>query len=122
MTNFFQNSAVKMTKQGYFEMCEAMGTTPVEEEIPVELADFPPEVQGAFEIYQVLQDVWEPMSGTYMGKNMNGISDLFNIYQVSQDEKRFLLELISLIDVERSSQIEVKRKQEDSLKNKKSPP
>ena len=103
-------------------MCEALDTTPVEEQIPVELVDFPPEIQSAFEIYQVLQDVWEPMSGTYMGKNMNGISDLFQIYQVSQDEKRFVLELIALIDVERSSQIDVKRKQEDSLKNRKSPP
>jgi predicted nucleotidyltransferase component of viral defense system len=111
-----------MTKEGYFEMCEALGTAPVEEQIPVELADFPPEIQQAFEVYQVLQDVWEPMSGTYMGKNMNGISDLFQIYQVPQDERRFVIELIALIDVERSSQIDVKRKQEDSLKNKKSPP
>jgi hypothetical protein len=111
-----------MNKDQYFEMCEMMGTDVFEEEIPVELADFPPEIQQAFEVYQMLQDVWEPMSGTYMGKNMNGISDLFQIYQIPQDERRFVLELIALIDVERSSQIDVKRKQEDSLKNKKSPP
>ncbi len=111
-----------MTKEGYFEMCEALGTAPVEEQIPVELSDFPPEIQSAFEIYQVLQDMWEPMSGAYIGKNMNGISDLMQIYQVPQDEKRFVLELIALIDVERSSQIDLKRKQEDSLKDRKSPP
>lgn len=111
-----------MTKDQYYEACELMGTVPVDDDVPVELEDFPPEVQQAFELYQVLQDVWEGMSGTYMGKNMSGIADLFNIYQVSQDEKRFMLELIALIDSERMRQLSLKRKQEDSLKDKKSPP
>ena len=111
-----------MTKDGYYDMCEMMGTPATDSEIPVEFDDFPPEVQNAFELYQVLQDVWEGMSGTYMGKNMSGVDDLFNIYQVPQDEKRFVLELIALIDSERMSQLSAKRKQEDSLKSSKSPP
>jgi len=111
-----------MTKDSYYEMCEALGTTPVDDEAPVEFNDFPPEVQSAFEVYQVLQDVWEGMSGTYMGKNMSGINDLFTIYQVSQDEKRFVLELIALIDSERMKQLSEKRKQEEATKSSKSPP
>jgi len=111
-----------MTKEQYLEMCEMMGTPAVEDEIPVEFEDFPAEVQQAFELYQVLQDVWEGMSGTYMGKNMSGVNDLFIIYQVSQDEKRFILELIALIDSERMKQLSAKRKQEESLKEVKSPP
>jgi hypothetical protein len=111
-----------MTKDQYYEMCEVLGTSPVEDEVPVEFDDFPPEVQNAFELYQVLQDVWEGMSGTYMGKNMSGINDLFTIYHVPQDEKRFILELIALIDSERVRQLSEKRKQEESSKSSKSPP
>jgi hypothetical protein len=111
-----------MTKDQYYQMCELMNTAPVEEDVPVEFDDFPVEVQSAFELYQVLQDVWEGMSGTYMGKNMAGINDLFNIYQIPQDEKRFVLELIALIDSERMKVLSLKREQEERLKNKKSPP
>lgn len=111
-----------MTKDQYYEMCEMMGISASDEEVPVELEDFPAEIQQAFEIYQVLQDVWESMSGTYLGKNINGINDLFDIYQIPQEEKRFILELIAVIDNERMSQLSIKRKQEESLKQVKSPP
>jgi len=111
-----------MTKDTYYQMCEALGNPPVESQIPVEFDDFPVEVQTSFELYQVLQDVWEGMSGTYMGKNMSGIDDLFNIYQVPQDEKRFILELIAIIDSERVKQLSEKRKQEEAVKSSKSPP
>jgi hypothetical protein len=111
-----------MTKDTYYQMCEALGNPPVESQIPIEFEDFPAEIQQSFELYQVLQDVWEGMSGTYMGKNMSGIDDLLNIYQIPQDEKRFILELIALIDSERMKQMSEKRKQEESLKSSKSPP
>ena len=43
--SYMQNGSVKMTKEMYFEMCEALGNDPVESEIPVELDDFPLEIQ-----------------------------------------------------------------------------
>lgn len=110
-----------MTKDQYFEMCEMMGTEPVDSEIPVELDDFPDEVQTAFQIYQVLQDHWEGMSGTYMGKNLTGLGDIFDVYEVEKCDRKLVLELINLIDRERMSQYETKRKQEESLKAQKSP-
>jgi hypothetical protein len=111
-----------MTKDQYFEMCEMMGTDVFEEEIPVELNDFPAEVQTAFEVYQVLQDHWEAMSGTYMGKNLTGVKDILDIYEVEHTDRKLILELINLIDRERMIQYDAKRKQEDSLKSSKSPP
>lgn len=111
-----------MTKDQYYEMCEMMGTEPREEEAPVELADFPSEIQTAFEVYQVLQDHWEGMSGTYMGKHLTGVKDIFDIFEVETSDRKLILELISLIDRERMTQYELKRKQEDSLKEAKSPP
>lgn len=110
-----------MTKDQYYEMCEMMRTAPREEEIPLELDDFPGEVQTAFQIYQILQDHWDGMSGTYMGKNLNGLGEILEIYEVEQSDKKLILELIAIIDRERSLQIDQKRKQEESLKNQKAP-
>lgn len=111
-----------MTKDQYFEMCEMMGYEPNDKDIPVEIDDFPPEVQTAFEIYQLLQDHWEGMSGTYMGKNLTGIKDVFDIFEVEVVDRKPILELINLIDRERILQYDAKRKQEESLKEVKSPP
>jgi hypothetical protein len=92
-------------------MCELMGTTPKQEDIPVELDDFPEEVQGAFSIYFILQDQWEGMSGTYMGKNMTGICDIFQIYGVMPEDRKTVFEIIHLIDQERTAQIALLKSQ-----------
>ena len=111
-----------MTKDQYYEMCDMMGTPPIDSEIPIELSDFPDEVQTAFQVYQILQDHWEGMSGTYMGKNLTGIGEIFDVYEVEKNDRRLILELINLIDRERMTQYDIKRKQEESLKAQKSPP
>jgi len=82
-----------------------MGSEPVDSEIPVELADFPDMVQTAFLVYGYMRDVWEGMSGTYMGKDMSGLSTIFEILEVEQEERKILLELVVLIDSARSQQI-----------------
>ena len=43
-----------MTKQQYFDMCNQLGTEPLEHEIPVELDDLPLEVQQALLVYRLL--------------------------------------------------------------------
>jgi len=111
-----------MTKAQYYEMCEMMGHEPVDEDVPVEVGDFPLEVQTAFEVYQVLQDCWEGMSGTYMGKSLTGLRDVFDIFEIENQDRKTVLELINLIDRERMATYEAKRKQEESMKSKKSPP
>jgi hypothetical protein len=52
--------------------------------MPLETSDFPTEVQVAFFIYGFLEDSWEGMSGTYMGKRWGGLEYLFNLYQVQE--------------------------------------
>jgi hypothetical protein len=96
--SYLQNSSVGMTKQQYFEMCETLGSEPVEEEIPVEYQDFPDEIQLAISIYRLLRDEWEYMGGTYTGKNLNGIFELFEVYNIDQVDKKYYLELIHVID------------------------
>ena len=44
--------------------------------------DFPSEIQVAFFMYDLLSDVWEGMSGTYMGKDWSHCTQLFELWEV----------------------------------------
>lgn len=94
-----------MTKEAYFEMCEELGTEPVEEEIPVEFGDFFIDVQEALGIYQKLRDEWDTMNGNYLGKNYAGLIDLLELLDVPVEDRRTQYELIGIIDSHRSTAI-----------------
>lgn len=102
LVSYFQNASVGVTKETYFDICEQLGTEPIEEEIPVELEDFPDEVQQALSIYFRLRDDWDGFTGTYMGKNFTGLSDILDIYQVDMASRQDLLDWIFIIDKVRS--------------------
>lgn len=87
-----------MDKQAYFEMCEMLGTEPLDEEIPLEIDDFPELVQKALHIYAYLPDIWEGMSGTFMGKDLSIIPLLFNSFKVEEVEVAIVLDFISTTD------------------------
>lgn len=91
-----------MTKEQYFEMCEALGSAPIEEQIPIEFDDFVLEVQEALRIYSNLQDSWDYMGGNYIGKNLSGFKDILDIYDISLEDRRSIYELIMQIDKIRS--------------------
>jgi len=95
-----------MTKDSYFEMCEALGSEPIETEIPVEYDDFPVEVQEAIRIYNNLQDNWDYMGGNYIGKNLNGFKDILSIFEVDPQDYRAVYELIMRIDRIRAKSIQ----------------
>lgn len=79
-----------MTKDAYFEMCEMLEQEPIEEEIPIEIGDFPDLVQQCFVIYQVLADNWDSMGGGYLGKDYSIVFNLFNIYNITESEEILL--------------------------------
>ena len=111
-----QNAEVGMTKETYFEMCEALGSEPIAEEIPVEVADFPVEVQEVLEIYRMLQDSWDTMNGNYLGKQFIGISDLFDIAEVDPVDRKAYLTLLHIVDNIRAEGIrKLKPKQQNPL-------
>lgn len=94
-----------MTKEAYFEMCEQLGTEPLDEEIPVEFEDFFIDVQQALGIYQKLRDEWDTMNGNYMGKNYAGLLDILHLLDVPVEDQRTMFELIGIIDNHRSKAI-----------------
>ncbi len=79
-----------MTKDAYFEMCEALQQEPIEEEIPVEVADFPDLVQQCFVIYGILADNWDSMGGGYMGKDYSIVFNLLQVYSIAEPEEILL--------------------------------
>lgn len=102
-----------MTKDAYFEMCEALGSEPIESEIPVEFDDFPFEVQQAFNAYRMLRDEWDTMSGSYLGKSLIGIKDVLEATEVDPSEQKFIIMLIRIIDNIRSDEINNKKKTQE---------
>ncbi len=94
-----------MTKTAYFEMCEMLGSEPVDSEIPVEYDDLLTDVQEALDIYHKLKDEWDTMNGNYLGKSYAGISDIFDILDVPKEDRKTLFNLIGLIDKHRSDAI-----------------
>ena len=105
-----------MTKEQYFEMCEMLGSEPLEEEIPVELADLPLEVQEAYRVYVLLNDNWDSFGGNYLGKNMSGLLDIMNILQI--EDKITILNIIQILDRNRTNQVQAQIKAQKSATEK----
>lgn len=94
-----------MTKDAYFEMCDTLGSEPLDSEIPVEYADLYIDVQEVMGIYSKLKDEWDSMGGNYLGKSYAGISDILGLLNVPEEDKKTVFELIGIIDTHRSKAI-----------------
>lgn len=90
-------------------MCETLGSEPIDDEIPVDIDDFPVEVQEAIKIYNNLQDNWDYMGGNYIGKNLTGFRDILDIFEVEKADHRAVYELIMRIDRIRAKSIQDSR-------------
>jgi hypothetical protein len=84
--------------------------------MPPALDLYPYEVQLAFFIYSLLQDTWDGMSGMYMGKNMAGLGELLDIYEI--EDKKTVVFFMKHIDQQRGDAIneEVQRKQKQATR------
>lgn len=107
-----------MTKERYFEMCEALGSEPLESEIPIDLEDFPEEVQQAFQIYYLLKDIWDTMGGNYLGKDTSTLFNFFDLYDIEKPNRLFIVNLIQQMDYARSKLISTKQKAKEPSSKK----
>jgi hypothetical protein len=103
--SYIQNSDTGMSKDHYYEMCEALGSEPIEEEIPIEITDFPQEVQEAFTMYYMLKDMWDSMGGGYMGKDTSTLFNYFDLYEIEKPDRLFIISIIQHIDYARGKVI-----------------
>lgn len=95
-----------MTKDQYFEMCGYLGSEPLDSEIPVEYDDLALEVQDALRIYNNLTDNWDYMGGNYIGKNLDSLKFILEIYEIEKVDHRSVYELILNIDRIRAKSIQ----------------
>jgi len=89
-------------------MCEAMGSEPIDSEIPVSIASLPEDLQLAFVLYYKIPDRWDGMSGTYLGKDLGCFKAIADIMEI--DNIKVSLDLILLIDSVRSEILAEKQK------------
>jgi len=87
-----------MSKERYLEMCDMMGSDPVDSEIPVEYEDFPLDVQQALSVYRMLKDEWEGFNGLYLGKSFIGLTEVLDYMEVDTSDRKLIVQLIKLID------------------------
>ena len=74
-----QSSQIDVDK--YLKICEQLGQEPDPDKMPLDSSDFPYEVQVAFFISNYLEDIWDGMSGSYLGKRYGSVEYLFKIYK-----------------------------------------
>ena len=86
----------KIDYEQYIRICEQLGEEPDPQKMPLTESDFPDEVQVAFFMFNLLSDVWEGMSGSYMGKDWSGCDLLFSTYEV--EDKRNTLYFMKMYE------------------------
>ena len=104
-----------MTKDLYYEMCEALGSTPIPEEVPIEAEDLAYETILALTCYGMISDNWSSM-GTYMGKHLFELSYVLDLNEVDNIEKEYVIDTIRFIDSIVSKDIAQKQKQQSKAK------
>jgi len=88
--------------------------------MPLSQTDFPSEVQVAFFMYSLLSDVWEGMSGVYMGKDWSSAEFVFKTYEVENPKE--ILYFMKMYERETVSQKaeETEKKRKEAEKRAKS--
>lgn len=78
-----------MTLEQYYLMCEQMGWEPKPEEIPLDPSDLSYNAQQALVLLNSLPDLWDGMSGTWLGKDYSGLTAIMDIYNMEDRETVF---------------------------------
>lgn len=86
--------------------------------MPLDPSDLPDEVQVAFFIFGFLEDNWEGMSGTYLGKHWGNIKYLFSIFEV--EDEATVLKMMKLWESILISYRSEKQKQREAAEKRKS--
>ena len=106
-----------MDREKYLRICEQLGQEPDPSKMPLDMSDFPEDVQVAFFMHDLLSDHWDGMSGYYLGKNWNQCEHLFNLYDIEPKDRTTMLYFMKMYERElvesRAREQEKKRKAEE---------
>lgn len=110
-----ENLDAGVDKDAYFEICREMGSEPVESEIPLDIDDFPEFVAQVIQMYYMLRDIWDPMSATYMGKDLGIIFRFFDLYELDKEEQKLAITYIGYLDNVRRSILSRNREAKEAV-------
>lgn len=100
-------------------LCEGQGIEPDPEVMSkfIEVVDLPPIVQRAMEIYNNLSDTYVPGDvPIFIGKDKTALPFLYETFDISEDLRLFVLQIINIFD---SQAVELSRKKVEQLNKKK---
>jgi hypothetical protein len=116
LTNFFNNSEVKVTADRYFEICEQMGHEPDPERIPVEWSDLPYIAQASVYTFNLLGDRIVADIG-YLGKDYSNLSVIIDTLDI--ENRELFLEILNWLDSRAIKQnAEHMKREREKLKRK----
>jgi hypothetical protein len=93
-------------------MCEAIGSEPLEEEIPPDFEELLYESQMAIVLYNYFPDSWSGgMSSFYVGKIFTNIEYIFNLFNIPEGSRIYILNFMLLIDQENARTMNEKLRQ-----------
>lgn len=99
-------------------MAEQMGWEDIkDDEIPLEFPDLDDDCQSAIQIFNMLPDKIEGMSGRWLGKEMAGVGEIMDILEI-QNKKDVLYYLKTSIDVADDFYGEQHKSREMSARNR----
>lgn len=104
-----------MSKERYLEACAAVGSEPIEEETPLTIDELPYNCQVAIKVFYHCPDNWDGMSGTYLGKRIECLPFLYNLYEVDYPEEIFTY--FKVFEEEYTNYVGTLRKQEAGKNN-----
>jgi len=106
-----------LTKERYIESCEITGSTPIEEEMPVDETELTFDLLRVLQVYRLLKSTMDSFSGVYTGKDLSLLDYLFNLYEVPKDLQLIYLEYIIIIDEDNISYYASKSNKKAKVKN-----
>ena len=87
-----------------------MGIEPKEKDYLVDESDMLDETRMALRIYSQLSERWEGSAGAYLGKDLNIVPYLFDLYGIEKEQQKYTLTIMQYMDAEMSKSISKKQK------------
>lgn len=116
-----------MDKFEFLKMHEALGIEPLEKDIPPDIGDFLHDTLLVFDIYSLLKDDWDTFNGNYLGKQLDTLPMIYNMFDIGKEKQIMYLSLLNIVIYENVSIIsdkaknkEIADKEIESLKKKSS--
>jgi hypothetical protein len=86
-----------------------MGTEPTDDDTPPDIEDFPLQIQDTLNVYRNLRDIWDTMSGQYLGKDLSIIFNLFDLLEIEPADQKLVFRFIQSIDRIRNQILDSKK-------------